>query len=469
MKTKIDHKNEEEIKDYFHKGLQINLKYRVQVHNEAVKYLCIPDELIPKIIISTSNDKTVKLLDFYTGAYIDALKQISIKYNSIPIGIKYLKDNPFVLKTINEQKGHNHNANEKNIGEKKTSNNDNYNIIYKEDITGPIEIPKINYDEASHNDIVAFYDDISEYNAKIQLLSSAKGQKIANNRSNPWCYDVNVKLLLEKNEQEVKELIEIVNKKESETNQAEKQHQQLSIFHNNYSPVFIDNLDRDEKYELKNQINAKIRNINLAISKSIMLQKEMEVIEKFRKRQKNRGIDEDEENDKNKEKKNLPFLRKNKYLAKIKTKAISHSKFANNSQQNIFNFNDNNKNSNLDTEKNKNIQSPANKMLISANNDQTNLNNYLSSLNSTKNKIFNLVKVNKYPQTNTIRRTSSYGDIYKRNDNDVPFADRRFRICKNQFDEKFDELLRPFEYLLRNNRRNNILPKIPKINFSNEK
>ena len=398
MKTKIDHKNEEEIKDYFHKGLQINLKYRVQVHNEAVKYLCIPDELTPKIIISTSNDKTVKLLDFYTGAYIDALKQISIKYNSIPIGIKYLKDNPFVLKTINEQKGHNHNANEKNIGEKKTSNNDNYNIIYKEDITGPIEIPKINYDEASHNDIVAFYDDISEYNAKIQLLSSAKGQKIANNRSNPWCYDVNVKLLLEKNEQEVKELIEIVNKKESETNQAEKQHQQLSIFHNNYSPVFIDNLDRDEKYELKNQINAKIRNINLAISKSIMLQKEMEVIEKFRKRQKNRGIDEDEENDKNKEKKNLPFLRKNKYLAKIKTKAISHSKFANNSQQNIFNFNDNNKNSNLDTEKNKNIQSPANKMLISANNDQTNLNNYLSSLNSTKNKIFNLVKINKYPR-----------------------------------------------------------------------
>ena len=470
MKTKIDYNNEEQIKNYFHKGLQINLKFRVQVHNEAVKYLCIPDELIPKIIISTSNDKTVKLLDFYTGEYIESLKQISIKYNSIPIGIKYLKDNPFVLKTINEQNENNNHIGQKNKKnekkqEEKKSKNGNYNIIYKDDITGPIEIPKINYDEANHNDIVAFYDDISEYNAKIQLLSSSKGQKIPNHKSNPWNYEVNVKLLLKKNEEEVKELIEIVNQKESETNQAEKQHQQLSIFHNNYSPVFIDNLDRDEKYELKNQINAKIRNINLAISKSIMLQKEMEVIEKFRRKQKNRGIDEEEEeNKKNSKKKKLPFPKKTKYLSKIKT--ISHSKFSSNSQPDILNNNDINRNTKM-IDGEKNVSSSTNKMTISANTDKSSLD-YISSLNSTKNKMFNLVKINKY-QINSVKRSSSFGDFYKKNENNLPFNDRRFKICKNQFNEKFDELLRPIEYLLRNNKRNNVLPKIPKINFLKEK
>ena len=458
MKIKIDDKNEEEIKKYFHKSLNIKLKFRVQVHEEAVKYLCIPDELIPKIIISTSNDKTVKLLDFYTGAYIDALKQISIKYNSIPIGIKYLKDNPFILKSIRENNENNHkNEQNKNIYHKspnRSLNINNYNIIYKEDITAPIELPKINYDEASQNDIIEFYDEISEYNAKIKLLNSAKGQKIPNHKSNPWNYDVNVKLLLKKNEEEVKNLIEIVNKKESETNQAEKQHQQLSIFHNNYSPAFIDNLDRDEKYELKNQINAKIRNINLAISKSIMLQKEMEVIEKFRKRQKNRGIDEDEEE--NNKKKKLPLIKKNR-IVKIK-KISNHMKHQSNSQNNIFNFNDNNKNGSLtNTEKNKNINNTTNQMLISADSDKS---NFISSLNSTKNKIINFGRITKFQQTNSVIRSSSYNNLFTKNGNNLPFADRRFKICKNQFDEKFDELIRPFEYLIRNNKRANILPKI---------
>ena len=467
MKTNIDENNEEEIKNKFHNGINIKMKFRVQVHNEAIKYLCISDELIPKVIISTSNDKTVKLLDFYTGAYIDTLKQISIKYSSIPIGIKYLKDNPFVVKTLNENtKDKNNEQNKKNI---KEDNKNNFNIIYKEDIIGPIELPKINYDEATHNDIEAYYDEISEYNAKIQLLSSSKGQKIPSHKSNPWNYDVNVKLLLEKGEQEVKKLIEIVNKKESETNKAEKQHQQLSIFNNNYSPVFIDNLDRDEKYELKNQINAKIRNINLAISKSIMLQKEMEVIERFRRKQKNRGIDEEEENDKNNKKLKKTFLKPiNKNLGINKN--ISFSRYSNNSQTNNLNSNDNNINSNknnstIDFENNsKNTSNSTSKILVSNIKENSNLN-YITPLNITKNKVVNLGKIGKYNLTNSIHKSSSYAELFNRNNNnEIPFADKRFKICRNQFDEKFRELVGPFEYLMRNNKKDNFLPKITKTN-----
>jgi hypothetical protein len=454
MKTDYDGKSEDEIKAIFHKSVRINLKYRVQMHNEAIKYLCVPDELVPKIIISTSNDKTVKLLDFYTGAYIDTLKQISIKYNSIPIGIKYLKDNPFVMNEISKN----------NESKSKENNTPNFNVIYKEDITGPIEIPKINYDEANHNDIVAYYDEISEYNAKIQLLSTSKGQKISSHKSNPWNYDVNVQLLLEKNEKEVKELINIVNQKESETNQAEKQHQQLSIFHNNYNPVFIDNLDRDEKYELKNQINAKIRNINLAISKSIMLQKEMEVIEKFRKIHKNRGIDEDDENNK----KNLPKIKKRKVVSRYKDIYNSRYPKISYSQVNILNLNDNNKiNSTINYDNNKFAPITSKKLQMPASNEKSNIN----SVNNAKKKIINFEKKNKLQRNSihSIHRASSYIDLYNNNKN-LPFADKRFKICKNTFEEKFKELTVPFEILFRNNNRNtNKLPKIIKFNGLNEK
>jgi len=457
MKTNNNAKDEEEIKKIFHNGFNIFLKYRVQIHTDAVKYLHVSDELIPKVIISTSNDKTVKLLDFNNGKYIDTLKQISIKYNSSPIGIKYLKENPFESNAKNENMTEKYNFQNENTKNKNEENNKKYNIIYKENIVSPIELPKINYDEATHNDIVEYYDQISEYNAKIKLLSSSKGQKLPPHKSNPWNYDVNVKLLLEKQENEVQKLINIVNKKESETNKAEKQHQELSIFNNNYSPAFLDNLDRDEKYELKNQINQKIRNINLAISKSIMLQKEMEVIEKFRNRQKNRGLEEEEENDKSNKKQKKTFLKPIANTSKTldKNKNISFSRYSNNSQSNMIHLNENstnNKNmSAIDIEKNTK--------------NTTNSVNSISSLNIPKNKAINLRKIRQYNPGISNQRSSSYVDIYRNNSNAIPLADKRFRICKNQFDEKFRELTGPFEYLLRNNRKGNILPKIVKNNI----
>jgi hypothetical protein len=248
----------------------------------------------------------------------------------------------------------------------------------------------------------------------------------------------------------------VVNKKESETNKAEKQHQQLSIFNNNYSPAFLDNLDRDEKYELKNQINQKIRNINLAISKSIMLQKEMEVIEKFRNRQKYRGSEEEEENDKNNKKQKKTFLKPIANTSKTldKNKNISFSRYSNNSQSNILHMNENNtsnKNmSAIDIEKNTK--------------NTTNSANSISSLNIPKNKAINLRKIRQFNLGINNHRSSSYADIYN-NNNAIPLADKRFRICKNQFDEKFRELTGPFEYLLRNNKKGNILPKIIKNNI----
>ena len=88
-------------------------------------------------------------------------------------------------------------------------------------------------------------------------------------------------------------MIDIVNQKENEINEAEKQHQEISMFNDKYNPVFIENLDNNEKYELKSQINMKIRNINLAISKSEMLKKESEIIQNFL----NKSIQKEENNE----------------------------------------------------------------------------------------------------------------------------------------------------------------------------
>lgn len=50
----------------------------------------------PKIILSTGNDRNVKLFNYETGEYIDSLKQISVKHNPIPIAIEYIRNNPFL-------------------------------------------------------------------------------------------------------------------------------------------------------------------------------------------------------------------------------------------------------------------------------------------------------------------------------------------------------------------------------------
>ena len=70
-------------------------------HKDSIKHLYHVD-IEPKIIISTSNDLHIKIIGANDGECKDELKQISIKYKPIPIGIKYSVNDPF--KSPNEQK-----------------------------------------------------------------------------------------------------------------------------------------------------------------------------------------------------------------------------------------------------------------------------------------------------------------------------------------------------------------------------
>ena len=422
---------EEEIKNNLRKGININLKHKVQMHREEIRYINITDELIPEIIISTSNDKKVKLTELKTGKYIETLKQISIRNNPIPIGIKYLKENPFK-------------PSEKNKKE--------YNTIYLKDITLPLQKPKILYEEANQDDIMNHYEEMAEYNAKLQLIKLSKGQNFTEpNRSSNWDYKINIENILKKKEEELNKIIEMVKKKEDEINKAEIQLQELSLFNDNFNPIFISNLNKEEKSELRNQINMKIRNINLAISKTQTLKKVAESIKEHSNI--NKSLD------------------KNKISKKEKSKSKNKSKNKNKSLNPIKLLKSKNISKKNDTKENK--ESKTNTITIEKpliNKLDIKINSPESIKNKKTDNIFKHFKLNR---PNYLRRSSSYFNLIRnKNDIDSNFTDKRFSVCKNEFNIKIKELTSPMEKLLKKNKKNkksNVLPKISKINefFSN--
>ena len=231
-------------------------------------------------------------------------------------------------------------------------------------------------------------------------------------------------------------MIEIVDKKENEINKAEKQHQEISLFNENFSPAFIENMDTNEKNELKNQINMKIRNINLAISKNQMLKKESENIQNFLNKSKfGNHFVENEEN-------------KSKILKPIKINKTINSR--NNSKLN-------------DT--NKIIKTPINE---DKNKSLVNINKINFKMNipeSKKKKKKEIPKYFRFSKINFLSKSSSQPNIIRdKKNSEIFFNDKRFRNCKNEFDIKFKELTTPFGTLLRKNKRSNFLPKITKFN-----
>jgi hypothetical protein len=52
---------------------EINIKsiLCIHAHKESIKHISIPKDLKPEIILSTSNERTVKLFNYENGEYID--------------------------------------------------------------------------------------------------------------------------------------------------------------------------------------------------------------------------------------------------------------------------------------------------------------------------------------------------------------------------------------------------------------
>ena len=470
---KKNYKNEEKIKDFAFNKINIKSILCIKAHIESIKYLSVPKDLKPKIILSTGNDRNVKLFNYETGDYIDSLKQISIKYNPIPIAIEYIKNNPFLedvkeIEKKSQMQLYDTNVildlykNQNNLKTKidKKSISDLYDsnkyqkpevcTIYRNDvIKNNLKIPEFDSEIISSNNAFIISNDILEYNAKQKLYNLSLRTNIPQNRSTFWNYDIDINFILGKKKEDINELMNEVKIKEKEIIETEIAYKTNNIFNPDYQPIFIKNLDQEQKEDLTEIIREKIKNIKFAISKSQISKCDIE----SQKSLYNYNVLVSSKPAKNKKisSKKLDTNYSPKKLKKSNKKLLSN--------MNIDIGNNNNKNNK------KNIKHKfaltTNGFIKKANTAEKSKrnkskefqdNNYktISSINSetpkTNSNFFNPMK------TMTINGNKKWHNIY---------SDQRIQKCLNQFNEKLFELQKPFELLYNNkNIKRNILPKI---------
>ena len=241
------------------KEVRIPLKWSVDAHKESIKHLHYVD-IEPRIVISTSNDLKIKIFSAETGKYKDELKQIACKYKPVPIGIKYHVSDPF--KGRNEQVEEEH-------------------IVMRKDLVG---LNLQNIDEIENQQISEYSKKITEYNAKEKLWSHVKGSKLKETQSNNWDLDINVEKVKEKEEEELKEVIDVVRQKEKLIQQTEMIMQQKSIYSDSYKPQFVSEMDEGQLQDFSNLLSQKLRQVKLAISKANLSQNKFSAFENERKK-----------------------------------------------------------------------------------------------------------------------------------------------------------------------------------------
>ena len=438
MNKKFD--NDEQIKDFALNSLNIKCCLCIKAHIESIKFISIPKDLKPKIILSTGNDRNVKLINYQTGEYIDSLKQISIKYNPIPIAIEYIKNNPFLedIKEIEKKtnmelfdtenilklyqnKNNLQSSNENNINEilefTKYPEPEICTIYRNNAVKKNLKIPEFNYEFLPSRNAFLISNDILEYNAKLKLYNASFRTNVQPNRSTFWNYDIDIDFILNKKKEDINELKNLVKIKEKEIIETEIAYKTSNIFSPDYQPIFIKNLDEQQKEDLTGIINEKIKNIKFAISRSQISKCENESLQSLYNY--NRNYDTPKSP---KRKNNVNFnLANSSNKKKNKKKILSHDK-------------NNNININIKNKFSKTVNEFKKPKKIMKNSKEKKENNIpLKTVSGSKNNKWRLTKYN----------------------------DQRIERCLEQFKEKLFELQKPFELLYNNrNIKKNTLPKI---------
>jgi hypothetical protein len=424
-----DYNSREEIIKEFNKNLIFKQIFKIQIGHNAVTHINIPQNLFPKIFIAISSASFSNIYDFEKGEYIESLKQISIKYTSVPVAITFIKENPFsdniiikredeefhymdeetkkrkeeILQTIQTiNKNHRHylmiNGELDNKNNRLTDDEEKECTIYRCEIDPNLQMPEINYENASRNDIIKYSNKILEYNAKVKLQSQIMGQKIMPSKSSPWNFDVDYESIFRKENEELKKLYLKIREKEKEVKESESSFQHISIISNSYTPNFLNNLKNKEKIKFNENIKDKLRIIDLSNAKKNVLREEESEIKKY--------------------------IEKHKYphtLLSIEREKLKK-----------------------DDKKKENKASLENKILV---NKKDLIPPELKSLNTIE----------------TTNRRSSRRIFINKSLNALPaeFHDLRFLECKNQFDEKYNEISNPLKLILkRYPKKRRILPKL---------
>ncbi len=279
-------KNNENIQNI---EINFNLKYKIQGHKEKIRYINFSNEIFPNIIITTSNDRIIKLFHSNSGEYIDELRQISNKYSEIPIGIEYYITDPLVSK-IPENLYEEYNNNKKRIFRDKNFNFQKLkNEIFKYRTEG--------------GNINKYYELISELNAREKLFFLTKYSFLPENMSNNWKFNINIKKIEQQISQKetskkirlyrasikqrlsAENINEILKNGEKKSkNEFENSKKIAQIFDENYIPEFLNSFDEKQINKFTTILNDRIRNVKLAQSKININKKNLNIFLKEDKR-----------------------------------------------------------------------------------------------------------------------------------------------------------------------------------------
>ena len=416
----------EEIINAAQNDININEIFKVQIHKEPITYIIKPKELIPSILITVSTDRTVKLVNFNTGEYIDSFKQISIKDMQFPIAVRYWKENPFEkFSPLKEEKDiynePDKNQNDEtdfipnNIDEEEFLNQKYYPyIMYRKDIKQQNEsaIPKINKYENRRQELINYSNAVLLHTVKEKLRIPKFGQQIPDEKSTLWNYQIDVDYLKKMDYENLLSLSKKVGNKEKEINITENNFKEFEIDTNNYYPKYIKDLGQIDKDKMKDAISSKIKEVNLAYNKRAKTKKEMS---EFSKNDKNNDYNIENLLNKKIEGNNF-FITP---LKPIKTKSV--------------------------TFKNKKYEDklPLIEEALSYNEQKDNNNNNKSSRNFDNN-----IKIHHSPN-----KYQYLGDIYK--SNHISTEDK-FKGFKSEFDEKINDILGPMEFIKLMKKKNKI-------------
>ena len=235
---------------------QINKLFCFEAHKEKINQLHYPD-INPNIIITTGNDRRVKLFSAEDGAYIDEFKQSSDNLREYPIGLRYYYSDPFVSK----------------INDNEVIKSD---TVFRKDIVG-FKMNKFNKELVQ---MKKEYKPLNEYlmtlinlNAKERLQIITKNAELPLNKSSNWKFNPNLEDI-------------ILN---------EKKYSNFNANHNNkkfdftpidskyYYPKFIKEMNDQQIKDFSNSLNNKLRRVKLTMAKLQINSERYKVYEKEEK------------------------------------------------------------------------------------------------------------------------------------------------------------------------------------------
>ena len=226
-----------------------------EAHKEKIRQITILNEINPEILITTGNDRKVKLFYADDGKYIDELNQATEKYNEIPIGIIYFYLDPFVSKKEN-------NNPQRQMG-----------IIYRKNLKFKKSNKLLEKLRNENANLYSYCNKVTELNAFERLYLLTKGTNINCEQSTSWNLHLDLELVKKKEKEKLTNLLKEIESMDK-----------TSLFSNfekntckKYNDTFFTEMKESNVNEYTDKLYDKIRLAKLINSKIISSEKNKEI------------------------------------------------------------------------------------------------------------------------------------------------------------------------------------------------